>query len=779
MANVSEARLGMDISDYEKKLAKATTELSKFVRGGVGSIGNLGNAMNTLMGRPSGALNGLIGSVGGLVASLGVAGSAAAVFHDSVQTAMGFEKSMSQLKALTGLGEKEMGTLQQYAIELGATTTQSASQVADAFRLIGSAKPELLGSVDSLAGVTKEAITLAEAAGIEVPAAAAALTTSLNQMGAGADQATRFVNVLAAGSQKGAGDIEWLNSAITQSGTAAKAVGTEYEELVANLEQLAQGGFDASSAGTALRSIIMNLEKQSNSQLKPSVVGLTTAFRNLGSTCKSVSDYQDIAGKQFASQAMILAQNAEKADEMRKAITGTTTATDMAKTANDNFAGSVNSLKSAWEGLMLTINSSNGWLKGWVDGTTKLVNNMRYLLSNREQQVSMGANAIFNGHNGQQGLKGYISGRMEATVNEGWSQEIVIARAMKDLDQWFYVKRAENRKDQKMVETITEAYHKAQEYVRGYFEQTKEATEATNELNAAINGGNGDTKTKGAKVYDEGSIGYYQQKLKEANEVVIEATDAEAREAAKRVVETYKREIEKLEGGGMTEATGPVSVNKDISGITGLAAASSSLDLSGVSAAGKAKEEAQITLEALKELDAFNRGAMMDSLQSLSGAFDSLGNAIGGTAGSIVSLIASMASQIAQGAATIANLQAQNAMYKTNTNEAVKNAAAKTFAAHAAIPFVGIATAIGVVATIIASLKSIPEFAEGAYADRPTLGIFGEKGPELVVPERKLDEAFERNAGKMGMGGVVRFHIDGRSLVGVLQAEENRNNYRP
>lgn len=767
----------MDISDYERKLTKATNELNKFVRGGTGSIGNLGNAVAALSGRPAGALTGLVGSLGSLAASFGLTASAAVAFGDSIQTAMGFEKSMSQLKALTGLGEREMGALKQYAIDLGATTTQSASQVVDAFRLIGSAKPELLGSADALASVTKDAITLAEAAGIEVPQAAAALTTSLNQMGKGAESAERFVNVLAAGSQQGAGDIEWLNSAITQSGTAAKAVGTEYEELVANLEQLAQGGFDASSAGTALRSIIMNLEKQANGQLKPSVVGLTTAFKNLGKECKSVSDYQEIAGKQFASQAMILAENAEKADEMRKAITGTSTASDMAKTATDNFAGSANSLKSAWEGLMLTINSSNGWLKGWVDNTTKLVNNMRYLLSNREQQVSMGANAMLNGHNGQQGLKEYLSGRMEATLNEGWSQETVIARAMKDLDQWFYVKRAENRKDKKMVDTITEAYEKAQEYVKGYFNETEKATNATNGLAGALT--TVTTTTKDKKVYDEGSIGYYQQKLKEANEKVLEATDAEAREAAKRVVETYKREIEKLEGGGMTEATGPVSVNKDISGITGLAAASSSLDLSGVSAAGKAEEEALSTLEALKELDAFNRGTMMDSLQSLSGAFDSLGNAIGGTAGSIVSLIASMASQIAQGAATIANLQAQNAMYKTNTNEAVKNAAAKTFAAHAAIPFVGIATAIGVVATIIASLKSIPQFAEGAYADRPTLGIFGEKGPELVVPEKKLDEAFERNADKMGIGGRVRFEIDGRKLVGVLEAENNRNNWRP
>ena len=262
----------MDISDYEKKLTKATEELNRFVKGGVGGLGNLGNAIDTMSGRNTGGTLKLAGAVGTLAASLGVASGAAAVMKDSIDKATTFEKSMSQLKALTGLGEDEMGKLKQAAIDLGSTTTQSASQAADAFRIIGSAKPELLKSADALASVTKDAITLAEAAGMEVPQAASALTTALNQMGKGASDATRFINVLAAGSQQGAGDIEWLNSAITQSGTAAKAVGTEFEELVANLEQLAQGGFDASSAGTALRSIIMNLEKQGTAKLKPSVV---------------------------------------------------------------------------------------------------------------------------------------------------------------------------------------------------------------------------------------------------------------------------------------------------------------------------------------------------------------------------------------------------------------------------------------------------------------------------------------------------------------------------
>lgn len=782
----NEARLGMDISDYEKKLTKATEELNKFVKGGVGGLGNLGNAIDTMSGRKTGGTLKMVGAIGALAASFGAASGAAAVMKGSIDKATTFEKSMSQLKALTGLGEDEMGKLKQAAIDLGSTTTQSASQAADAFRIIGSAKPELLKSADALASVTKDAITLAEAAGMEVPQAASALTTALNQMGKGASDATRFINVLAAGSQQGAGDIEWLNSAITQSGTSAKAVGTEFEELVANLEQLAQGGFDASSAGTALRSIIMNLEKQGTAKLKPSVVGLTQAFKNLRTECKTLSDYQDIAGKQFASQAMMLAENAEKAEEMRKAITGTSTATEQAKINNDNFAGSVNSLKSAWEGLMLTINSSNGFLRRWVDNTTTLVNNMRYLVSTREQQVSMGADAILNGKDNN-GLKAYLSGRMEATRNEGWGEEDVIKRAMADLNQWFYVKRAEHHNDKKMVDMITEAYEKAEKYVKGYFEETRKAEEETKALNAAIDGGNGDTKDPKKKVYADGTIGYYEQKLKEANEALNDAASAEAYNAAMQIVNIYKREITKLKGEGLTTTSTPV--DKNVAQITGLSDAAAKIDTSGVR---KAYENTEAIIQARKEyadlmadMQSFNQDAMLQGVDALAGAFDSLGHAIGGAAGSMVSLIGAMAQQVVQGVTTIANLYAQAAAYeltaaqaRNDANAQAVDAAAKTINAHAMIPFVGVAMGLGLVATIFSALRSLPKFAEGAYADKPTLGIFGEAGPELVVPEKKLDEAFARNADKIGMGGKVEFVIRDSELYGILQNYEAKASRR-
>lgn len=52
-------------------------------------------------------------------------------------------------------------------MELGATTTQSASEVMEAFGMIGSKSPSLLGDADALAEVTKNCIMLSEAANMD------------------------------------------------------------------------------------------------------------------------------------------------------------------------------------------------------------------------------------------------------------------------------------------------------------------------------------------------------------------------------------------------------------------------------------------------------------------------------------------------------------------------------------------------------------------------------------------------------------------------------------
>jgi TP901 family phage tail tape measure protein len=320
--------------------------------------------------------------VGSFAAMAGVS----VAFTDAIKTSMQFEKSLSSLRSITGLSATDMEFFKQKAIELGSTSTQTASQVVEAFQLIGSQQPELLKNKEALSEVTKQAITLAEAAGMDVPEAAKALSGSINQMGESADKAGEYVNILAAASQAGSADIQYLSKAIEKSGGAASSVGVKYNELVAAIEAIAPKISEASEAGTNLRNIFLTLEASTDKNLKPSVVGLTAALDNLAKKNLDATGMTKMFGKESVTAALAIVNAKDQYKEYVKAITGTNTAIEQQKINNDNLAGSINGLSSAWEGFILTLNKSNGILKETFDNLSKMVMQATELLKSDQQK---------------------------------------------------------------------------------------------------------------------------------------------------------------------------------------------------------------------------------------------------------------------------------------------------------------------------------------------------------------------------------------------------------
>lgn len=159
--------------------------------------------------------------VGGFLGANAIAGGIKMIVsgaQDWIKTNAKLSASLSSLESLTGASAEDLKYYKDQAIEMGSTTTQTATQVVDAMKMIGSSKPELLGNREALAAVTEETIRLSEAAQMDLVPAADALTGALNQWGKGAEDASRFTNVLAAGSKSGAANIESLGQAIDKSG---------------------------------------------------------------------------------------------------------------------------------------------------------------------------------------------------------------------------------------------------------------------------------------------------------------------------------------------------------------------------------------------------------------------------------------------------------------------------------------------------------------------------------------------------------------------------------
>ena len=305
------------------------------------------------LGKKTTIASGAVKVLGAAFAALGAGSILTKIANDT----RAFSSSISELSAITGATGRDLEFLKQQSLEIGRTTTLSASQAAEAFKLIASAKPDLLESGEALASVTKEAVKLAEAARIDLASAANTVGTSLNQFGAGAEEAARFVNVLAAGSKLGASSIADTALALKNSGAAAAAAGVGFEEANAAIQVLAAGGLKASEAGTGLRNIILKLEADTDQKLRPSVVGLGAALENLAAQNLTVTEVTKKFGVEGVVTASTLLKNASATSELTAALTGTNIATEQAATNFDNLDGDLLALNSSLEGLSIALGS--------------------------------------------------------------------------------------------------------------------------------------------------------------------------------------------------------------------------------------------------------------------------------------------------------------------------------------------------------------------------------------------------------------------------------------
>lgn len=294
--------------------------------------------------------------------------------HSAITANMEFEKSLSSLRSLTGVSADELNYFRTEAIRMGMDSMQSTSQMVDAFKLIGSQMPELLKNKTALTQTAEAAVVLAEAAELDVPTAAKALTGALNQMGASSSEATNYINILAAASQQGSADIPYLNKAIENAGGAASSTGVKFNELVAIIEAIAPKITDAASAGTNLRNIFLTLESSTNQNLRPSVVGLSAAIDNLSKMNLDAVQLTKMFGKESVTAAIAILQEKDAFDNLSKSIKDTNTAYDQAAINNDNLSGSIGKLQSAWTSFINTMAGSNGLLKGIVDDLRDAVN---------------------------------------------------------------------------------------------------------------------------------------------------------------------------------------------------------------------------------------------------------------------------------------------------------------------------------------------------------------------------------------------------------------------
>lgn len=364
--------------EQNRRVTEALSRAQAAMRVEVGAQGNVWS-------RASGFINKYIGLIGTVIAAItGVSMKLNQLREQRNKR----EEAKADVEALTGLSKDDINWLEQQAVQLSTTMTesgirirQSATEILDAYKLVGSAKPELLDNKEALAEVTKQTLILASASGMTLKDAVDAVTLSLNQYGDGADQASRYANAMAAGSKYGAAAVESVTTAVTKSGVAAASAEIPIEQLVGTIETLGEKGIKDEIAGTGLKKFFLTLQTGAD-DTNPKIVGLEKALDNLQKKQLSAAQIKKQFGEEGYNVASVLINEADKVKYYTEAVTGTSVAMEQAATKSETAAAKLSQAKNRMQELGIElleklnpalISAANGAVS-WTGKLIKLLN---------------------------------------------------------------------------------------------------------------------------------------------------------------------------------------------------------------------------------------------------------------------------------------------------------------------------------------------------------------------------------------------------------------------
>lgn len=317
--------------EVQKNISRELLVAQKEMRLEIASQASVFSRANDFIGK----YMGLIGT--GIAAITGIT-MAFSKFRDERDK---LESSSANLKALTGLDDDNVKKLEDGAKRLSTTVTeegvrirQSAVEIDDSFAIIGSQRPELLKNAEALEKVAQDAIYLSIAGKDKLEPAAKALTTVMNQMNLGAENSRRIINAIAAGSQAGAGNIQYITDAFEKSGTTAKLMNIELEQHIGLIEAVAPKYSEASIAGNSLDKVLLKM-KEKGIGYKNGVFDLSQAIGELETRFKNGESATALFGAEHAKMAEILVMNKKDIEDYTAAVTGTNKAVVQAQINSD------------------------------------------------------------------------------------------------------------------------------------------------------------------------------------------------------------------------------------------------------------------------------------------------------------------------------------------------------------------------------------------------------------------------------------------------------------
>lgn len=197
----------------------------------------------------------------GRLAGIGAAGLTAAgaaiagVTTASTNVGREFEAAMSSVAATAGASAEDFAKLEAAAMEMGRTTSKTATESANALEYMALAGWSVDDSIKGLPSVLR----LSEATGLDLARTSDLVTDSMSACGVSVDQLSDYLDVCAKANNKSNQTAEQLMEAYLGVGGTMKTLNVPITESATALGILANRGIKGSEAGTALNAIMTNL----------------------------------------------------------------------------------------------------------------------------------------------------------------------------------------------------------------------------------------------------------------------------------------------------------------------------------------------------------------------------------------------------------------------------------------------------------------------------------------------------------------------------------------
>lgn len=317
---------------------------------------------------------------------LGVLGGAA------LKASTEFDAAMSSVQAVSGASLQELEQLREAALDAGRATVFSASEAAVAQGELARAG---IATADILGGALSGALDLAAAGQLDLGRAAEVSAQAMNMFNLRGSDVSHVADVLAAGANKSAADVNQLAQAMSQGGLVAGQLGVGLEDTVGTLALFADNALVGSDAGTSLKTLLQRLAPQSAEAAQAMdalglsffdangrFVGMAEAAQRMQTAFGGMSDEQRIAtmttifgADAIRSASLLYEAGAEGVREYTAAVNDQGAAQRMAATMLDNLKGDLEEFKgSAETGLIVIGDLLDGTARSMVQAATAGVN---------------------------------------------------------------------------------------------------------------------------------------------------------------------------------------------------------------------------------------------------------------------------------------------------------------------------------------------------------------------------------------------------------------------